>query len=219
METDFHLSKSFFIAPVWSQMPQDSNKLEETRSFRGARGRDSSRQTLQRDKTKRRTFFNFPLFVSLFNSIPKDAESNNSFFTMCLNPVHRQRVCEKLYHKMGYERKKNWLKKREHAQFRLMSSSCVTSLSFSVFFFFSVSLPLSRFNKASCRAWPSWERQQSVAGAEAELGWVVVAAGVQVGGGARTSDHFPHAIQHAVWRLGKQPTVLSPPSSFLSPVH
>lgn len=31
---------------------------------------------------------------------------------MCLNPVHRQRVCEKLYHKMGYEwKKKNWLKK------------------------------------------------------------------------------------------------------------
>lgn len=61
-----------------------------------------------------------------------------------------------------------------------MSSSCVTSLSFSVFFF-SVSLPLSGFNKASCTAWPSWETQQSVAGAEAGLGWVA-AAGVQVGG-------------------------------------
>lgn len=100
---------------------------------------------------------------------------------MCLNPVHRQRVCEKLYHKMGYERKKKLAEKRAHARFRLMSSSCVTSLSFSVFFF-SVSLPLSRFNKASCRARPSWETQQSVAGAEAELGWVAV-AGVQVGGG------------------------------------
>lgn len=76
---------------------------------------------------------------------------------------------------------KKLAEKREHARFRLMSSSCVTSLSFSGFFFFSVSLPLSRFNKASCRAWPSWETQQSVAGAEAELGWVV-AAGVQVGG-------------------------------------
>lgn len=76
---------------------------------------------------------------------------------------------------------KKLAEKREHARFRLMSSSCVTSLSFSGFFFFPVSLPLSRFNKASCRAWPSWERQQSVAGAEAELGWVV-AAGVRVGG-------------------------------------
>lgn len=77
---------------------------------------------------------------------------------------------------------KKLAEKREHARFRLMSSSCVTSLSFSVFFlFFPVSLPLSRFNKASCRAWPSWETQQSVAGAEAELGWVV-AVGVQVGG-------------------------------------
>lgn len=76
---------------------------------------------------------------------------------------------------------KKLAEKREHARFRLMSSSCVTSLSFSGFFFFSVSLPLSQFNKASCRAWPSWETQQSVAGAEAELGWVV-AAGVQVGG-------------------------------------
>lgn len=63
-------------------------------------------------------------------------------FLLCLNPVHRQRVCEKLYHKMGYERKKKLAEKREHAQFRLMSSSCVTSLSFSVFFFF-LSLCLS----------------------------------------------------------------------------
>lgn len=90
--------------------------------------------------------------------------------------------------------KKKLAEKREHAQFRLMSSSCVTSLSFSVFFFLSVSLPLSRFNKASCRAWPSWERQQSVAGAEAELGWVA-AAGVQVrgarGGRVGGSDFRP----------------------------
>lgn len=66
-------------------------------------------------------------------------------------------------------KKKKLAEKREHARFRLMSSSCVTSLSFSVSFFF-VSLPPSRFNKASCRAWPSWERQQSVAGAGAEPG-------------------------------------------------
>lgn len=92
---------------------------------------------------------------------------------MCLNPVHRQCVCEKLYHKMRYERKKLPDKKkeseRERARFQLMSSSCVTSLSFSVFF---LSLCLSPFNKASCRVWLSWETQQSVAGAEAELGLV-----------------------------------------------
>lgn len=91
---------------------------------------------------------------------------------MCLNPVHRESVCEKLYHKTGYERKKlpekKTKKKRERARFQLMSSSCVTSLSFSVFF---LSLCLSRFNKASCRVWLSWETQSSVAGAEAEGGW------------------------------------------------
>ena len=62
-----------------------------------------------------------------------------------------------------------------------MSSSCVTSLSFSVFF---LSLRLSRFNKASCRVWLSWEMQQSVAGAEAGSG-LVVRRGCKLGG-----EHF-----------------------------
>lgn len=69
----------------------------------------------------------------------------------------------------------------ERARFQLMSSSCVTSLSFSVFF---LSLRVSRFNKASCRVWLSWEMQQSVAGAEAGSG-LVVRRGCKLGG-----EHF-----------------------------
>lgn len=127
-----------------SQMPQDSNKLEETPSSRGARGCDSSRQTLPAGQNKIKVA-HFLISRYLFHCLTAFRGTLNQTiaFLLRLNPVHRQRVCEKLYHKMGYERKKKKLaEKREHARFRLMSSSCVTSLSFSVFFFF-LSLCLS----------------------------------------------------------------------------
>lgn len=110
-------------------------------------------------------------------------------------------------------KKKKKERSRERARFQLMSSSCVTSLSFSVFF---LSLCLSRFNKASCRVWLSWETVEC----GWSWGWIGASGGgggrVQVGG-ASTSDHFPHAIHHAVWSLGRLPPFLYP--SFLSLLH
>lgn len=136
---------------------------------------------------------------------------------MCLNPVLRQPVCEKLYHKMGYERKKlpeKKKKKREKPRASTVSTDVfqLCDLSFVLRSFF-LSLCLSRFNKASCRVWLSWETVEC----GWSWGWIGASGGgggrVQVGG-ASTSDHFPHAIHHAVWRLGRLPPFLYP--SFLS---
>lgn len=119
---------------------------------------------------------------------------------MCLNPVLRQPVCEKLYHKTGYERKKNCLRRRrkkkgrgERASERASTVSTdvfqLCDLSFVLPLFF-LSLCLSRFNKASCRVWLSWEKKKrpSVAGAGAELGLAVRGGGRVRVGGAATSD-------------------------------
>lgn len=140
---------SFFIGPLCSQMGRDSHKWDETRLGSGPQMYDDSLQTHSDKRDKSHTDFNFPVFVSLFYSILSIVKSNNNFllcaWTRCTASVFvRNPIIKK-----GYE----WKKLREQARFQLMSSSCVTFLSFCLFF-------LSfGFNKASCRVWLSWETQ------------------------------------------------------------
>lgn len=68
-----------FIVPVCSQILRESNKVEETTLCSGAQMYDDSPQTLSDKRDKSRTVFNFPAFVSLFYSVLRDVESNNSF--------------------------------------------------------------------------------------------------------------------------------------------
>lgn len=122
---------------------------------------------------------------------------------MCLNPVLRQPVCEKLYHKTGYERKKNCLRRREKKKRRASEWArehgfnwclpVVWPLFRSLSFF--LSLCLYRFNKASCRVWLSWgkKKRPSAAEAGAELGLAVRSGGRVRVGGATTSDQPPAA--------------------------
>lgn len=134
---------------------------------------------------------------------------------MCLNPVHRQCVCEKLYHKMGYERKKLPEKKKKERASTVSTDVfqlCDLSFVLRLFFCLSASLGLIR---------PAVESgslgKHSRVWLELRLNWGWWWEGASWG--ASTSDHFPHAIHHAVWSVGRLPPVLSPSSSFLSLLH
>lgn len=63
---------------------------------------------------------------------------------MCLNPVHRLRVCEKLYHKIGYEWKKKLAEKRESTVSTDVFQLCDLSFVLRLFFCLSASLGLIR---------------------------------------------------------------------------
>lgn len=73
---------------------------------------------------------------------------------MCLNPVLRQPVCEKLYHKTGYERKKKLPEKKEKKERRVRERTstvstdvfqlCDLSFVLPLFFCLSASLGLIR---------------------------------------------------------------------------
>ncbi len=107
---------------------------------------------------------------------------------MCLNPVHCERVCEKLYHKTGYERKKLPEKKKKSEHGFNWCLPVVWPLFPSPFFCLSASLGLIRpavesgsLGKHS-RVWLELRLK------EAEIG---AGCGGGASWGASTSDHFP----------------------------
>lgn len=136
------------------------------------------------------------------------------FLTMCLNPVLRQPVCEKLYHKMGYERKKKLPEKKEKRRGERERERAsehgfnwclpvVWPLFRSPSFF--LSLCLSRFNKASCRVWLSGGKKKA-----SECGW---SRGWIGASGARRWESAIWGGHHF------RPTSCCTPQSFQPPVQ
>lgn len=183
-----------FFAPVYSQTPQDSHKLEETPSWSRAQMHDDSPQTHRHKRDKSHTVFNFPAFVLLFYSILRDVESNNRFllcvWTQCTASVFvRNSIIKwdmngkKLPEKKESEHGFNWCLPVVWPLLRSPSFFCLSaSLSLIRPAVESGSLgKLSRVWLELRLYWGWWW-------------WWWEAASW----GPSTSDHFPHAIHHAV---------------------
>lgn len=101
-------SQSLFYCPsVFTNAAGFKQTGRDTLVQRSSWGRDGSRQTLQQENAKKVAQFLISRYLfHYFTAFRGTPNQTIAFFTMCLNPVHRRRVCEKLYHKMGYERKK-----------------------------------------------------------------------------------------------------------------
>lgn len=140
------------------------NKPEEPPSCRGAQMNDDSFQTPSDQQDKSHTDFNFPAFVSLFYSVPRDVESNNSFllcaWTQCTASVFVRNSIIKQY--MNGKTKSTVFSWCLPVVWPLFPSAS----------FFCLSASRS-FNKASCRVWLSGGTRSSVAG----LGLAVVVGG------------------------------------------
>lgn len=94
----------FFIGSLCSQMRQDSHKGDEKCS--GSGSSDVWRQPSDK-RDKSRADFHFPAFVSLFYSILRVVESNNSFLLWVWTHCTASVFVRNPIIKMGYEWKKN----------------------------------------------------------------------------------------------------------------
>lgn len=172
---------------------------------------DDSLQTHSDKRDKSHTVFNFPAFVSLFYSVLRDVESNNSFllcvWTQCTARVFvRNSIIKRDMNGKNCLKKKQKKNESEHG-FNWCLPVVWPLFPSPSFFCLSASLGLIRpavesgsLGKHS-RVWLELRLK------EAEIG-----AGCGGGGGASwgasTSDHFPHAIHHAVWSVSRPPPAL-----------
>lgn len=199
-------------------MLRDPNKLEETPSCSRAQIYDDSLQTHSDKRDKSRAVFNFPAFVSLFYSVLRDVESNNSFllcvWTQCTASVFvRNSII-----KRDMNGKTAWKKESEHG-FNWCLPVVWPLFPSPSFFCLPASLGLIRpavesgpLGKHS-RVWLN----------EAEIG----ASGGGGGGaswGATTSDHFPQcntpcSLEHWQAAASSLPFVFSPSLLDFLPFH
>lgn len=184
--------KVSFIAPVCSQILQDSNKLEETPSCSRAQMYDDSLQTHSDKRDKSRTVFNFPAFVSLFYSVLRDVESNNSFLLCVWTQCTASMFVRNSIIKRDMNGKKSLKKKESEHGFNWCLPVVWPLFPSPSFFCLSASLSLIRpavesgsLGKRS-RVWLEL-RLNEAGGGGGGASW-----------GASTSDHFPHAIHHTV---------------------
>lgn len=168
---------------------------------------DDSLQTHSDKRDKSRTVFNFPAFASLFYSVLRDVESNNSFllcvWTQCTASVFvRNSIIKRDMNG------KNCLKKKKASEHGFNWCLPVVWPLFPSPSFFCLSASLGLIRPAvesgslgkHSRVWLELRLN------EAEIG---AGGGGAASWGASTSDRFPHAIHHAVWSAGRPPPALS----------